>query len=152
MKIINNYRFFSLLLIGLLTISVSAVSSPKEESRNRTNCRGINHNEERMRVPVTGFNGKSIDVSRLISSRTSNSDLITSVRIQASPDTSAEARIVVNGRSSQWYSPNVFRDYGVNLSVYCFDDISTRANSNLEVQFNSGGAKPLNIILFMRSK
>lgn len=152
MELRYNSRFFSLLLIGLLSFSASGLPSLKQEYENITNCRAINYNEERVGVSVTGFNGKSIDVSRLISSRTGRGDLITSVRIQASPDTSAMARFVVDGRSSDWFSPKIYRDYGDNYTVYCFDDIFTRADSDIEVQFNSGRAKPSAIILFVRRK
>ena len=152
MEINYNSRFYSLLLITALSVSFWGVSTPREQYENNTSCRSIYDNEERVGAFITGFNGKSIDVSRLISNRVNRNDVIASLRIQASPDTSSMARVVVNGRSSDWYYPKVYRDYRDYYTVYCFDDIYIRVDSDIEVQFNSSGAKPRNIVMFLRSK
>ena len=153
----TNYssRFFSLMLIGALSVSLWGFSSPKSfksEDGRPTNCRNIHNSEERVGVSVTGFNGKSIDVSRLISNRVSRNDLIGSLRIHASRDTFAPARVIVDGKTSDWYSPKLHRAYGTDYQVYCFDDLYTRAGSDIEVQFKSGDAEPRNIVMFIRSK
>ncbi|TVQ42251.1 MAG: hypothetical protein EA365_15640 [Gloeocapsa sp. DLM2.Bin57] len=155
MEIGYNSRFFSLMLIGALSVSLWGFSSPKSfkaEDERPTNCRDIHNSEERVGVSVTRFNGKSIDISDLISHRVSRNDLIGSLRIHASRDTSAPARVIVDGETSAWYSPKFHREYGSDYQVYCFDDLYTRAGSDIEVQFKSGDAKPRNIVMFVRSK
>ena len=152
MKIADNSRFFSLMLVALLSFPVIADRWSDEQYEDNTSCRSINNNEERIGANITNFNGKSVDVSRMIENRVDDSYYITSIRLQASPDTSSMARIIVNGRVSDWYYPKIYRDNGDYYTVYCFDSVSTRADSEIEIHFNSGQAKPRNLVLFVRDK
>ena len=152
MKIGDNSRFFSLILVSLLSFPIIADRSSDEQYEDNTSCRSIDNNEERIGANVTNFNGKSINVSRLIQNRVDDSDYITSIRLQASPDTSSMTRIIINGRDSDWYYPKIYRDNGDYYTVYCFDSVSTRGDSEIEIHFDSGQAKPRNIVLFVREK
>lgn len=152
MKIGNNSRLFALMLLFLLSFPVMVARASTEQYEDNTSCRGIDNNEERIGANVTNFNGKSIDVSRMIENRVNRSHYITSIRLQASPDTSAMARIITNGRDSDWYYPKIYKDNGDYYTVYCFDSVSTRADSEIEIHFDSGQVKPRNIVLFVRDK
>lgn len=153
MNICYNAGFLSIMLVSTF-LTTSAFSEPwhDQDQERTTSCRAIDYNEERVVTSVSDFDDDYIDVSRIIERTMDRYNSITSVRIRVTADTSAMARLVVNGRSSDWFYPKVVNDYGDRYTVYCFDDIYTSGNPNIYVEFNSGKVQPVGLIFFVRKR